>query len=95
MTEYNEAATPARKPPVALVAQAFLRWLYDHNREQPVPDRFLTDPLSRIEGHQVSQPELVEAVELLHAKRLVTGPEGWGGATPLPSGLPMPAVSRS
>jgi hypothetical protein len=81
-----EAASPAAppaKPPVNVIAQAFLRWLYDHNREQPTPSKFLDDPQSTIGGHQVNQAEMVDAVELLDAKGLVQGTKSWQGSIPL------------
>jgi hypothetical protein len=77
------SAAPPSKPPLALIAQAFLRWLYHHNREQPTPSGFLNDPLSKIGDHQVNQAEMVEAVELLDAKHLVRGPKAWGESIPI------------
>lgn len=81
-----EAASPAAppaKPPLVLIAQAFLRWLYEHNSEKPTPSAFLSDPRSEIGDHQVTQAEMVEAVELLDAKQLVKCPKSWGGSIPL------------
>ncbi|QKV75681.1 TIR domain-containing protein [Amycolatopsis sp. Hca4] len=75
-------AAPA-KPHVSTVAEAFLGWLYQHDHEQPPPKRFLDDQLSEIEGHQVSEADLVEAVELLLAQQLVDGPGSWGSRIPL------------
>ncbi|MBW0108399.1 hypothetical protein I4I84_06565 [Pseudonocardia sp. KRD-182] len=75
--------TPATKPSPNAVAQAFLRWLYDHNREQPTPAKFLDDSRSNIGGHQVDNDEMVEAVELLESKGLVSGPKSWGVSIPL------------
>lgn len=74
---------PATKPSPNAVAQAFLRWLYDHNREQPTPARFLDDSRSNIGGRQVDNDEMVEAVELLESKGLVSGPKSWGVSIPL------------
>jgi len=76
------AASPAR-PPASAVAEAFLRWLYQHDHEQPPPNRFLDDPLSKMGGHRVSDAELVEAVELLSAQQFVDGPGAWGSRIPL------------
>lgn len=81
--EAASSAASAALPLLALVGQAFLRWLYDHNRERPTPSAFLDDPRSVVSGHQVTQAELFEAVELLDAKGLVAGPKSWQGSVPL------------
>lgn len=78
-----EAVTTPATPHVSAVAEAFLRWLYQHDHEQPAPNRFLDDPLSEIGGHQVSETELVGAVELLEAQQLVDGLRSWGSRIPL------------
>jgi hypothetical protein len=70
----------AAEPSPTVVAQAFLRWLYEHNQQQPNPTTFLDDPRSRIDDHQVDHDEMVEAVELLEAKQLVKGPKSGGSS---------------
>lgn len=77
------SAAPAAKPSPNVVAQAFLGWLYEHNQQQPIPAKFLDDPRSRIDDHQVDHDEMVEAVELLEAKELVKGAKSWGSSIPM------------
>lgn len=81
--EAASSAAPPAKPPINVTAQAFLRWLYEHNREQPTPTKFLDDRRSSTGGYQIDQAEMVEAVELLDAKGLIKGPKSWGGSIPL------------
>ncbi len=55
-----DAATPdttAAKPLLHDVAQAFLLWLYEVDRLQPTPQKFLVDPRSAIDGHQVDDAQ--------------------------------------
>lgn len=73
----------AATSPVRVVAQAFLRWLYDHNSEQSTPKDFLSDARSIIGEHQIDETEMTEAVELLVAKALVKGGTAWGNPIPL------------
>jgi hypothetical protein len=75
-----EAAPPTgggSKPPVNAIGQVFLRWLYDNDRLQPMPQKFLDEPRSVIEGYTVDEAEMAEAVRLLVAKGLVKGPTSW------------------
>lgn len=54
--------------PVVSIARAFLRWLYDRDHEQPMPQKFLNDNRSVIAAHQTTDAEMTEAVELLLAR---------------------------
>ena len=90
------AATPAEKPSANAVGQAFLRWLYDHNFEQPMPRAFLDDDRSRFgtrrNRHQVTEAEMGEAVELLVARGLVEGQASI--ASPIPIRIRLTAAGR-
>lgn len=76
-------ATPTAKPPINVIAETFLRWLHDHNGEQPMPKKFLSDARSIIGEHQVDDTEMTEAVESLVARALVKGDTAWGSSIPL------------
>jgi hypothetical protein len=75
--------TPTAKLSISAISEAFLRWLFEHHHEQPPPGRFLDDPQSFIDGHQVDVDELDRAVMLLAARRLVAGPMAWGSKIPV------------
>lgn len=81
--QLTDSTAPPPKPPVSAISQAFLRWLYDHNREQPTPKKFLDDPRSLIGGHQVDEGGITEAIELLVARSLVEGRGSWSNPIPL------------
>ncbi len=55
------------------VARAFLRWLGEHDAENPQRERFLEDPASAVNGEQVTEEELAQVVARLYSRRLIAG----------------------